>query len=80
MAQASKNKKQSDISEGLAEEIRTAGENLSRPIASLVANTIEKSLDVAEVAVSKAGEVVEAFVDEADRVGKRVRRGLDGDK
>lgn len=68
------------VSSQLAKEFREVSDHLKAPVSNLVVNTIERSFDVAETAISHVGELVGAVIDEAARVCDRVARGLDTDK
>jgi hypothetical protein len=69
------------ISEGLAEDIRKAAEELRVPVSNLVRNVLEDAFSVAEVVTGNVGDLIDEVVEEADRaretLAQRLRRYAD---
>lgn len=68
------------VSSQWAKEIRAAGDHIKTPVSNLVFDTVERSFDVAETAITHAGEVVGAVLSETDRLLQKLAHGLDADK
>jgi len=64
------------VAEQFAREVKEVSDNLKAPVCNLVGNSVEASLEVLGAVTSGVGQVLGALIDEASRVGKRIRREI----
>ena len=64
------------VAERFAREVKDVSDNLTAPVCNLVGNTVEASLEVLGTVTSGVGQVLGALIDEASRVGNRLRRAV----